>query len=186
MITKSELKSYLKIENTTKDYDNLFDSFILTATNEINSICNQHIAKGLTTINFVGAGETSKLIKEFPVTELSSVASRTTPSEAWTALLTTDFTIYESNNNYFCYSTSGFTSGSHFQLAYNSGYDIIPNPIKQICIEMCAVMFKESSRGDARLGVQQDGENLQGVSNTKVFKPINWFDKLRVYRIPTI
>ena len=86
MITKSELKSYLKIENTTKDYDNLFDSFILTATNEINSICNQHIAKGLTTINFVGAGETSKLIKEFPVTDLSSVASRTTPSEAWTAL----------------------------------------------------------------------------------------------------
>ena len=181
-----DVKNYLKIDSLETGYDGLLTGFIQSSEQEINSICNQHIVKALFTENFIGAGATTKLLHNYPITDITVIQSRVVPVGSYTVLATTNYELFEMNSNYFVYNLNFFSAGSYYQIAYNSGYlsTVIPKAIQQVATEMVAIKFKESS---GRLGLSQDNESLQGVSLNKVFKDLDskWRERLSPYRIPT-
>lgn len=86
-------------------------------------------------------------------------------------------------------SFSGTVSGSRI-VKLRVGYteETLPEDIKQLFVELLAIAWKESGKGENRLGQQSVTQSLQGGNLTRVFTSLDRRKKtvLGPYKLPTL
>ena len=187
LITISELKTYLKI--TDSSYDSVLLQMINFAQSEIENYCRQPIASASKVI--ISSGTKSPvLLPYFPVNAITVLKVRQDWQDTWEILASTKYSLVHKDNLYYLYCD--YLEQENY-IDMTIGYTTAPADIKKVAIEMIALMFKESdiregARGESRLGVQSIATTIQGIAATTTFKDEKprWHDILKRYRKPIV
>ena len=65
-----------------------------------------------------------------------------------------------------------FSGSQNIKVSYKAGYATIPSDVQLVCLEMAAIKFKESGRGDGRLGRTSISNTTSGVATTDSFSDL--------------
>lgn len=185
LVSLSEVKSYLKISALDLSKDNVLQGWISDVSRSIETYCENKIRKQSVLDELHNGDGTSELWTMFsPVTaiygatendKLASVQYRNSPLDAWTNLATDARTLLvDPNEAQFIelYDIVFPTGRSNIKVSYYAGYDPVPSDIKLVCLEMVAMMWKESNQGENRLGVQSTADSTAGANFNTTFKSL--------------
>lgn len=185
LVSLSEIKSYLKISATDTSKDNLLQGWISDVSRSIEAYCGNKIRKQQVLDEIHNGDGTSELWTMFsPITDiygatdndkLASVQYRNSPLDAWANLASDARTLLiDPNEEQFIelYDAVFPVGRSNIKVSYYAGYDPVPGDIKNVCLEMAAMMWKESNQGDNRLGVQSAADSTSGSNFNTTFKSL--------------
>lgn len=131
-------------------------------------------------IDLVGVDEAAKL---------ANMQHRLTVTDSWQNVLSDiRYLRIDPQRPWFIYIISGFQSfplgQANIRLEYTTGYDPVPQGIKQVALEMVAKMYQESNNGQSSLGLQSQSLGEAGGSGSKSFLDMNerWMKILDAYK----
>ena len=182
----STLKNYLNVTSTAND--SMFDQLQSFVDARILNICNQSIMQTTRTYTFDGNGTVIKVLPNFPVTALASLARRASIVSGWTSagVLSSDFELTEDNRIYY---PAGFTTGlRNYQAVYTYGYTQVPDAVQRVALEMCDIIYKNSDlkgNPESRLGRASISFSEGGITQTKAFLDLEpqWRNMLKPYTL---
>lgn len=171
LITNTQVKSFLKIDNSD------FDSFLTTLIDNVISYAEKYCGQRLdatqeTTIYKKGSGTEYLLLPSTLVNSISHLYYRQLPTDSWTEETdTTIFTLEQIENVFYLYYSTGFFKSYSYKVIFNSGYltTTIPGALSQSLIEMTAQIHRESGQSHDRIGLKSEGKNIQGVGINTIF-----------------
>ena len=190
IITNTDVKSYLKIDNSA--HDTQIDNFILACQKQCEKYCNQPFESQSFDFYFRGLGADTYVLPYKPVTALNSLSYRNSPTDAWTSEASGDIALFEERSAKIIFNASGFAYNVFHKANITSGYTFLnmPADLKQIVVEMVAVMYHESQlTGDGRLAVDTVAKGFAGETETTKFLDLwqtKWKELLKPYRVPTV
>lgn len=206
LITFAQAKAYLNIGVAAADtnQDVWLQEIISDISAEIELYCKRKFAiQSVSNEIYNGNGENRLLVNYWPVTQLSTettptdaqklaaVQYRNDPDSAWTDIETdVDHILFNERWPWLQLCDEVFPSGvQNVRLSYKAGYSTIPQDLKQVCLEMVAIEWKESNRsGVALLGETSKTNSGLGITQTRTLKDMDprWKKVLDRYRVPTI
>jgi hypothetical protein len=156
LVTKEELRRYLNWNESSSsaESDDLFDQIINSASDIIEHYCNTKIKLSEVTETVSGNGSDRLFMSNSHITKItnckywngSAFTDYYTPGEIEQCLFSSLHVIYNRAQN--------FEEGIfNFQFTYTCGFDPVPEDLKLICLELCTVLFNNSSFGDFRVGL---------------------------------
>ncbi len=197
IILKADVKDYLNIGDTS--HDDFIDSCTLIATAQINKIIGYAIEEQTRTIQFNGdVGNQVLSVNEYLFLEtivtdpITSLSDRDEPLDSFATISAAKYTIIEDGSITKLWYDTGFSKGtSNYKIIYTSGWSAanMPKDIKNVAIEMCAVLFKESDVDKSgRLGLSSIIQSFQGQAATQTTKDLlpRWNNALKNYRIMAV
>lgn len=135
--TLAELKSYLWIIDSSQD--TILTIFLDSADDFVKSYIGREIESATYTEYFDGDGQREILMKNYPVTTLTSFDENTgtLQTPVWTAKDPTTFKLSPNIAKLFLtfYKTRGF---QNFKVVYVAGYETIPGDIKLATLKLAA------------------------------------------------
>lgn len=190
MITLTELKTYLKITDTSKDA--FLQSCIDSSVKEIEDYCNRKLTSGTYTEYLDGNSKSEMYLRNTPINSVTSISyfdGYDTYDDIFTVGDTTSnsiLIIQQSNlikllKGYFFYAGC-----KNIKIVYTAGYTTTPDDIKSVLLELASVKFYNSPlSGHARLGKASDNVNSATGESTS-YKDPDWKTVLNKYRLQNI
>lgn len=195
LITIDALKSYLAIDVSNSDNDDILDTIIAYTGALISGYCNQSIELTDRTVTVDGDGCKTIMLYNFPVSAITSVRYRITPVDSWITLANgSDYVPTYQNGIAQIYFPERCIKGfSNYEITYSYGYSSIPFDIQLTAIEIATLIYKDSeiqggSKG-GRLGLASVSESINGISGSTSFQDYwntKWKRVLAQYRKPII
>ncbi len=197
LVSLSEVKSYLKISATDTSKDNLLQGWISDVSRSIEAYCQNKIRRQQVLGEIHNGDGVSEQWTTFsPITDiygatdndkLASVQYRNSPLDAWINLATDvrNILIDSADKKFIELYDMAFPTGrSNIKVSYYAGFDPVPGDIKNVCLEMAAMMWKESNQGENRLGVQSTADSTSGSNFNTTFRSLKpeWRLVLNRYR----
>lgn len=164
-----ELPLGLKDTIFTKIGETGLQAFINTASQQVDNYCNRQLASASVAQEIEGNGELMFLLREYPVTALTSVTweddNGITGTDDVTDLRVTSSGILKWKNP----NDGPFLEGRLYTVTYTAGYVTIPGPIKHATAlwvtELLQPTFNQGSAGKplqlVELSSEQIGELLE-------------------------
>lgn len=204
-----KVKNYLNIGATNTDKDSFLEELINSVSGFVETYCQRVFAvQSFSNEIHNGNGRCKIRTLYYPIVQLSvetdpsdaqilaSVQEREDLDSAWTDIETNvnnllinnprDYQLTSQNSHNIELADGVFTEGNrNIRLSYKAGLtspDI--DEIENLVIEMVAMRYKESSRGNSQLGQTQLNQNNAGQSssvNLKDMKP-EWMSVLKRYK----
>lgn len=141
--TLSDVKYWLNIDQNNTNSDPLLTTLIASASAYIDNWTNRQFSQASVSYTANGTGSAILIVKDFPITSISSltVDSQAIPLSDGKSFgyLYDDKIIYLIGTKF----TKGF---QNVTVALTYGYAVIPNDIKQVCIELVGYKYKERER----------------------------------------
>jgi hypothetical protein len=171
-ITLDEFKALplgLKDSIFEKIGDPAIQTFINTATTQVDNYCNRQLASAAVEQEMAGTGAQYVILREYPMTALASVTWEDelgqTGTEDVTKLRFTSSGIVSWKNPLY----GPFLTSRYYTFTYTAGYTTIPGPIKQATAlwvtELLQPTFNQGQQGKAtglvELSSEQIGELLE-------------------------
>jgi len=206
LLTFADVKDYLNIGVASADtaQDVWLQEVLSDVSRDIEISCRRKIAvQSITGEIYDGSSwrsqGTNRIYTVYaPITQLStegtpsdaqklaSVQYRDDPDSAWTDLVT-DVDHLIIGPDYIEAYDAFFPLGSkNIKLSYKAGYSTIPQDLKMVCLEMVAMVWKESNRsGIGLLGESSKSSSGLGSSVTRSLMDLNprWEKVLGRYRM---
>ncbi|MGE5680529.1 MAG: hypothetical protein ACM34K_06560 [Bacillota bacterium] len=154
LISKSELKEYLNFDPAELTLDNFFDQIINACSDILEVYCNTKLKK--CTVTEIVSGEDPYRLYLSNSHILSVLEIKYWGSSVFRRLYNEDeIRVNLVPSGHSIYNRAGdFTEGSYnYEVSYICGFDPIPDDLKLVCLELCAVLFNNSSLGDSRIGL---------------------------------
>jgi len=190
IITAAEAKAYMGVSGSGKD--TIIGTFISEVSLWLEEYLGRKIVGSQTITTEIGNGTGTEIYvpKYLPVTSVTTLKSRGSPSDTFATLESTSANILIDNINgdYVELYASVFPAGrANIEMTYVAGYASTPNELKQVAYEMVAHRFKESNDtalGDDRLGRGSKSISQGGVNHSKTYIEMmdKWEKALRPYR----
>lgn len=168
LASRATIKSdWLNIPAIDTSKDAMIDRLISYADAEIQDICQQPIAQQSKTIYF--AGNLDVLYNTFytvPVT-MSALASRSSYSDTFTAVLGTTSIVITENGN--CIYNSNVFTDMQYQATLQVGYATVPSIVELCAIELVVEMYNSTPFASQmnRFGVSATIEAEAGMTINK-------------------
>ncbi len=163
IVDHETLKDFLKIPDATTSQDDFLDTCCEWAQGQIESWLKRAVESTAYSETRDGDGSSLLYLKNYPIVSVTSI---TINDVAVTDLSTN---VKTNLNTGAVYLKSGiFTSGfQNVTVVYTAGYaaSAIPDEIKAAVIELAAIIYKDSTQGSGRLGIQSEAVSEAG-SNT--------------------
>ena len=156
LTTVADIEEALEITAGTKT--SLITNLINRATDLIESYCDRRfISTAYTNEVYDGMGAHTIVLKQFPVTAISSLQYRNAYFPEFTSNWTTiDSSYYDYKSSGIVYYTMKFSNSVlHYRISYTAGYTTIPNDLAQACIELVSYFMaqtKDKGMQSERLG----------------------------------
>lgn len=184
IISNTDVKTYLSITEST--FDATITSYISKVESQIVDMVGQNIDSTTSDVIFKGNGKTRHLLLNKPVTDLNSLSYRAVPTDDWTTITSTDYTLYEADSVYWIYYNS-FYSSYEYKANITYGYDTIPEPVKMVAIEMVTDKLLDSNilnlNEGFRHGLSARAEGVNGYTGTTSFKTADYWHRLAKYSV---
>ena len=172
IITAAEAKAYMGLSGSDKD--TIIGTFITDASTWIEEYLGRKVVASQTVTEEVGNGTgTEYFTPKFPpVTAVSTLKSRGSPTGSWAAIVSdsSNILIDPINGDFVeLYGTTFPAGRSNIQITYTAGFASMPNEIKQVCYEMVAVRFRDSNDpglGANTIGLDSHSRSSSGGSST--------------------
>lgn len=207
--TLEKVKDYLHIGATNSDKDAFLEELINSVSGYVETYCQRVFAvQSFSNEIHNGSGRCKLRTLYFPIVQLSTVSSpadsdtlasvqeRVDLDSAWTDIETNvnnllinnprDYQLTSQNSHNIELADGSFTLGNrNIRVSYKAGLtspDI--DEIENLVIEMVAMRYKESNKGNAQLGQTSLNQNNAGQSssvNLKDMKPM-WIEVLKRYK----
>lgn len=143
LTTLSDVKTWLGLTTTTDD--TLLSRLITAASDFITNWLSFDITQTTYTETYHGNGNSWLVLRNDPVTAVSSVVITDPSSGSSTTYDGTYFTI--GGRNIYFKSGYVFQSGmGNVVVSYTAGYAIVPLSLAQACIELVALRYREKDR----------------------------------------
>jgi hypothetical protein len=202
IITLDELKAYINVEASDATKDTLLYSIIDLCSGRIEEAIDSAVAPQDTTEILDGTGTRVLTLESFisdiygstDPDRLDNVQYRNGPDDAWTNLVTDiDHLELDGKGIELLGTTSSIRMASGFprgrkniKVRYYAGFDPVPAKLKVVCLEMSAMMFKESGVGGGQLGMNSMNMGVGGGSSASTYKDLEskWqtvFDEYQDY-----
>lgn len=186
MITITQLKKY--VNYTDSDLDGYFQSIIDQTENFITEYCQQPIDE--TTVQEVRHGNNTVRIALPNTTPVSDLTVEYREVTGTTYSEVTGCSIVTIGGLPYVYNPNFFYTSRIYRFSYTAGWDIVPEALQRIAIEMSAVAYNEQSSGHGKglVGLSSVSDNFSGVAKTTTFRNLwmdRWFRELTTYRVPT-
>lgn len=171
LITIDEFKDMplgLKESILEKMGDPGIQSFIDTASQQVENYCGRQLSSGTVVESFDGNGDVRALLSEYPATALTSVTwedeAGLTGTETVSQLRLKTWGLLQWKDG-----LSVFEEGRYYTVTYTAGYAVIPGPIKQAVAlwvtELMQPTFNQGAQGKptalVELSSEQIGELLE-------------------------
>lgn len=165
LIALPELKKYLNWAEGDTAIDDFLNDMINAASDVLEQYCNTKIKKSEVTEVVSGDGSIKLYLSNRPITEIKTLkyfdgekfADFMSDAEIRKNIVTMDHSIYN--------RAEVFEEGiMNYEVKYMCGFDPVPQDLKLICQELCAIFYKNSFIGEGRVGLIS---NQQG--NFKMF-----------------
>lgn len=201
IVTLEEFKLYHGLTSETVDAnDKTLASIVGTVTEMCEEELDQPICQRVVEEIVDGSGETKQFVKRGRIisliedatgSTLGSLQYRDDAISSWTNLLTNENYINLDPDNAFAIElldSNAFTYGiKNIRINYNAGISPIPSNVKKMALEMCEIMFKESSYqgGTSRLGISTVNDSVGGSNRNIVYKELRagrWDEIINKYR----
>ena len=118
--------------------------------------------------------------------KLASVQYRDDPDDTWTDLVTDVDHLIVGPDYIEAYGAFFPLGSKNIKLSYKAGYSTIPQDLKMVCLEMVAMVYKESNRSSQGiLGMATTTDTYAGGAATKAFRDLSpkWEKVLDRYRM---
>jgi hypothetical protein len=164
IITISELKTYLDIEDTTDD-DRL-QSVIVAVTDFFETECNRKFESRDYTEYYNGDGGNELFLNQFPINsssdEIEIYTSISVPRDYTDNQISSDYIVIESKIGLIHLISDYFPKGTQtVKVVYNAGYETIPYDLKRAALELGALMWsKEKNQIDIISTYSIQGSNI--------------------------
>lgn len=178
IITLAQSRVYI----AKKEGDTAHDIFIQSLINIASSSIEKFIQGPVVLQEFKeqiydGNGKDFLYVRDCPIVSLlngaaSDVQYRADPKETWQTLEPeVSYILVKSQKPYLIKLYANYFPSGHqnIRVSYKAGYANVPGDITRVCLEMVAEMYKESNRGDGRLGVQSKSNSGGSASGSDSF-----------------
>lgn len=184
IITNTDVKTYLSVTEST--FDSTITDYISKVESEIIDMIGQEVESGTRDVIFKGNGKTRHLLLNNPVTLLNTLSYRAVPTDDWTVVSSSDYTLYEADSVYWIYYNL-FNSSYEYKANITYGYATVPEAIKSVAIEMTTDKLLDSNIlniNDAfRHGLNTRAEGVNGYTGTTSFKTADYWHRLAKYSV---
>jgi hypothetical protein len=194
----AEVKSYLKIGDTTSD--TILEVWIDRVSHGIEKYCQRKFAvQSITSEIHDGMGDERLYVNFWPVTQLSTETTpnaaqklaalqfRDTPDDAWEDIEDdVDHIFLNADRPYIELYDRFFPLGrQNIRISYKAGFTVIPGEVWQVALEMVAEMWNNSKQsGQDRLG-RSTRSMGQFTDSFRSLRP-EWKEVLERYRVYSI
>ena len=174
----NQVKSYLAISESDISVDELLQNLINSSSDTIESYTMSSIvSQNYEDQIYDGSGYQNINLRHLPLVgllneTLSDVQYRIDPTQDWLNIETdVKYLVVNPARDWELglYRNIFPLGVANIKLNYIAGYTNVPSEIEQVCIEMVAERYKESSKGDGRLGRESIARNQAGGSSTDRF-----------------
>jgi len=192
IVTLAQVKEYLGLKDEYDSLDTVLDTastgWIDLASKAIEEYLGTKVYSQSVTAYLNGSGGMSQDVPMSPIVSITSIQYRTTFNGTWTDLFTSsDYYYTDPLTDPFRITgyVDSFPSGErNIKIIYNCGWSTIPAEIQQVCLEMIAMKWKESKKGQDQLGKSSVTSSGPGVSGSTSFSDMTprWMKILDRYR----
>jgi hypothetical protein len=178
IVALADVRNYLDKKSGDTADDTFLSSLITIASGSIERFIGGPVKEQTFSDEiYDGDGKDVLFLRNTPITSLKTpavgdVQYRNAPDQNWLTLeATLAYILVKPDKPYalFLYANYFYEGQSNIKVSYKAGYTIIPDDIVRVCLEMIAIMFKESNQGEGRLGRSSVSTNSGGVSGTDSF-----------------
>jgi uncharacterized phiE125 gp8 family phage protein len=182
IITLSELKEAIGLSTTADDA--MLNGMINRATDMIETYCKRRfISTTYTDEVYSGDGSNSLLLRNYPITALTSLQSRggLFDSPAWDSVETDLFSLNQAGglDKGVIYMAAPFVQGDlNFRVTYTAGYAnqaAIPHDLREACIEIASFLY---GRRKATPGMKSETLGRYGYTMETVTPGMSTIDRL--------
>ena len=155
IIETDDLKEFLKITND--ESDDFLEKCILWAQGIIESHCKRTFEEAeYTAEEYTGDGSGILYLRQYPLVEVTAI----TIDDAAMSDVGSDCVKLNARTGAVYLVSAVFTKKDYpnVQITYTAGYssDDMPEEIRYAVIELAALIWKESTKGDGRLGMNSE------------------------------
>jgi hypothetical protein len=195
IVTLDELKDFLGISLTDTAQDDFLQLWINESSNEIEEwIDNKAKSQTITNETGRGNGRYKYRPKYYPIVAIGIVGATDAQKLAsvqylddttWTDLETdlTNFILHNPVNELSTDQNSfniesldvAFplsTGKENIRLTYQAGYSTVPSRIRKACLLLASDLFKQSMKGDSRLGLESVSRSEGGGNSSTRYKDV--------------
>lgn len=157
LIDLDELKPVLSIDVVQAGLDTLLEGIVGRASETIEKfLARQIVTRGSRTEYHTidSTGRDTLLLAQYPIATLTSVAEGSWVAGTWTAAATlaegTDFVKHAEVGRLVRISGAWRTGHESVKVVYAAGYAttaLVPGPIKDVCLSLCARKYSQIRRG---------------------------------------
>ncbi len=148
--------------------EKLYEFLINAISDKIKKICDRDLEAATYTEYYDGKGTNYLLLKQWPISQVSSIYSRSVGSGGETLIDSSYYDInYDNGEIYYVgnFSTGLFSQGSrNYKVSYTAGYTDIPDDLKLICVKAVVNEFNKSKK-DGNFKAEKLGDYSYTVSN---------------------
>jgi len=141
--TLADVKTWLNIDDTNTNSDELLTSLITSGSAYIENWTNRSFSVTSTTYRVNGNGSSVMLVKDYPI---NSVTSVTVSGIAYTASNGTSTGFMFDENTIYLIGAKFTKEIQNVSIVFNYGYATIPAELKQVVVELVGYKFKETER----------------------------------------
>jgi hypothetical protein len=192
IVSLAQLKTYMGESKST--HDQMLVDLIETMSCEIESDCNQFIARQQATDVLDGNGTSELAVRSGRIISLvgddederlASFQYRTSATAAWTDIVDNEALIHFDTSTWTIRLLEGFTfllGEANIRIIFNGGFDPIPTELQKMCLERIQVTWKESNQGGDFLAKVSKNLNEGGTSTNVSLKDISERWEKIIYR----
>jgi len=162
-VTLSQVKDYLDIPSGTTDHDDFLSGVAARVSGILEEYLDRQIEAGDVTDEVRdGDGSDTIYTRQWPVNSVSKVETRYTLSGSWSEVDSSDYE-FDGDRGRIILKSGFFPAGERtVRLSYNAGYSAIPSALVQACLELTALVWLDSKKGEMRLGLSSLGAGEGG------------------------
>lgn len=132
LITSDEIKTFLRIGKENEEYDAAIEIVIAEVEQKIRMICRQPVEQQTMLYQFTGPGKPDKVLRFFPVTDLTKIERYDSVDIGWTEIDDEEYSLLKPNGVYTLHRTTVFELDRVYRATFKVGYATGSNELIQI------------------------------------------------------
>ena len=142
MISVSEAKAFINIDQSVSDYNDILQVLIDAADAIVNQYCNTTIPSSTFDYEFPGNNKTDIYLPFNNITSITNLYYKEKRINDYQLISSDYYNLYHVNNVYHLYYEQVFNY--FYKANITAGYSTIPNDIKQVCKMIVSYLFREA------------------------------------------
>lgn len=132
LITKDDIKPFLRIGKESEEYDDAMEIVIAEVEQKIKAICRQPVEKETVLYQFAGPGNPNKVLRLFPVADFTKLERYDSVAIGWTEIDDDEYSLLNINGVYTLHRTTVFELHRTYRATFNVGYATGSDELVQI------------------------------------------------------